>query len=340
MRTVELVDVTYALPESELTNERLAREHPDWNLARLGRRTGVEARRIAAPDETALDLAVEAARQLFAAHPEARESIDAVLFCTQSPDYVMPPNSALLHAELELRESVFALDFTLACSGYPYGLAVARGLAAAGTASSILLVTGDTYSKYINPGDRSARVLFGDGAAVTWLIASDEPGVIDVSAGTVGSEAAAFRVPAGGCRVPRSPETAVARTDAFGNVRSAEDLHMDGRAVLEFVRRVVPPDVRSLLSRNGLAVEDVDGFIFHQASALALDLIDTELGIRPERSYRNLARVGNTVSSSIPMALADALSEGAISRGDLVVLSGFGVGLSFGSALLRIRGPR
>lgn len=336
MKTVELVDVTYALPGLELTNERLAQEHPDWNLERLGRRTGVDARRIAAQDETALDLAAEACRKLFAAHPEAHETIDAVLFCTQSPDYVMPPNSALLHAELELPESVFALDFSLACSGYPYGLAMARGLAAAGTAGSILLVTGDTYSRYINPGDRSARVLFGDGAAVTWLVSSDEPGVQDVTAGTVGSENAAFRVPAGGCRVPHSAETAEPHTDAFGNTRSQEDLHMNGRAVLEFVRRVVPPDVRSLLSRNGLSVEDVDQFVFHQASALALDLIESELGIAPGRSYRNLARVGNTVSSSIPMALADALREGVVSKGDLVVLSGFGVGLSFGSALVRI----
>ena len=336
MRTVKLVDVTYALPELELTNERLAQEHPDWNLTRLGKRTGVDTRRIAAEGETALDLAVEASRQLFAAHPEARETIDAVLFCTQSPDYVMPPNSALLHAELELADSVFALDFTLACSGYPYGLAMARGLAAAGTASSILLVTGDTYSRYINPGDRSARVLFGDGAAVTWLVASEEPGVVDVTSGTVGSESGAFRVPAGGCRVPHSSETAEPRTDAFGNTRSQEDLHMNGRAVLEFVGRVVPPDVRALLSSNGLSVQDVDQFIFHQASAMALDLIDSELGLDPERSYRNLARVGNTVSSSIPMALADARREGVLSEGDLVVLSGFGVGLSFGSALVRI----
>jgi 3-oxoacyl-[acyl-carrier-protein] synthase-3 len=336
MTTIRLMDIAYRLPATVVTNDELARDNPDWDIDRIERRVGVRARHIAAPGETALDLALAACRALFVSHPELPDRIDAVLFCTQSPDFVMPPNSALLHGSLDLPESVFTLDYTLACSGYVYGLALAAGLAASGIARDILLVTGDTYSKYINPLDRSARVLFGDGAAVSWLSATDEPGLIDILCGTVGKEGDAFRVPAGGCRLPRSAETSRPIRDLVGNVRTAEQIHMDGRAVLEFMKRVIPTNIRELLGRNDLAVEAIDGVIFHQASALALDWIEREMGVDDGRSFRNLASVGNTVSASIPIALSDAMTEGVVGAGDRVLLVGFGVGLSFGSAILQL----
>jgi 3-oxoacyl-[acyl-carrier-protein] synthase-3 len=334
--TIRVVDVAYHLPDGTLTNAELHRAHPDWNMDRIEQRTGVRSRHIAAPGETALDLALGACLKLFEANPTLRSSVDAVLFCTQSPDYVMPPNSALLHKLLGLPESVFALDFNLACSGYVYGLALALGLAASGIAKNILLVTADTYSRYVHPLDRSARVLFGDAAAATWLMASDQPGLIDVVCGTVGSEGEAFMVPAGGCRVPRSAETAKPTRDLAGNVRTAENIRMDGQAVLEFMKRVIPSHVRGVLGRSGLTIGDVRCVIFHQASALALDWLEQELHLAAGQSFRNLLHVGNTVSASIPIALKDAMTQGVARPGDKILLVSFGVGLSYGSSILQL----
>lgn len=336
MRTIRIAEIVPELPETVVTNEMLHREHPDWNLPLLEAKTGVRARRIAGPGETALDLAERACRRLFEAHPELPGRVGAILFCTQTPDHVMPPNATLLHGRLGLPESVFALDFTLACSGYVYGLALARGLAATGVADEILLVTADTYSRLIGPGDRATRTLFGDGAAVTWLRASERPGLVDLLAGTVGAEADAFTVPAGGCRTPRSAETARPTRDLAGNERSAEQIRMDGRAVLDFTERVVPANVRALLERNGLGIDDLSAVVIHQASAIALDRLEAALGIGADRSFRHLGEIGNTVSASIPLALREAQDRGIVREGGTVLLVGFGVGLSFGSALVTL----
>jgi 3-oxoacyl-[acyl-carrier-protein] synthase-3 len=164
--------IAYVLPDLIVTNEMLNAENPAWDMLRVAARTGVAKRHIARADETAFDLGSRASARLFEEHPEAREKIDAILFCTQSGDYVMPPNSCLLHESLQLPENVFTLDFNLACSGWVYGLGLAQSLLASGIATNVLLVTAETYSKHINPGDRSARALFGDGAAATWIASS------------------------------------------------------------------------------------------------------------------------------------------------------------------------
>ena len=336
MRTIRIVDVAYHLPARVETNSDLRRAYPEWNMDRIERRTGVFSRHIAAPGETALDLARQACLNLFEANSGVKSRIDAVLFCTQTPDYIMPPNSCLLHQQLDLTENVFALDFNLACSGFVYGLAIASGLAASGVARNILLVTADTYSRYIHPLDRATRVLFGDGAAATLLVASDDPGLIGVACGTVGKEGDRFIVPAGGCRTPRSSASGRATRDLAGNVRTQENIQMDGQAVLDFVKRVVPPHVRSLLKGSGLTLGDMQRVIFHQASAVALDWLERELDLKDGQSYRNLPALGNTVSASIPIALKDAITDGSVRSGDRVLLVGFGVGLSYASAIVEL----
>lgn len=305
---ITISGIAYALPSRVVTNDDLAAEHPDWDMSRVQTRTGVLRRHIA-DGETALDLAYRATDKLIAAHPAAKEA-DAILFCTQTPDHIMPPNSALLHEHLALPDGVFALDFTLACSGFVYGLAQAQGLVAAGIASSILLVTADTYSRIIDPDDRGPRVLFGDGAAVTWITSGDR-GLVDIAVATSGRDHRGFIVPKG------------------SNV-----LRMDGLQVLGFIQSHVPAQVSELLARNGLRVEDIDLFIFHQASRLALDALRRLLRIPEERMYSNLERVGNTVSASIPMALRDAIDEGRAGPGSRVLLCGFGVGMSWASAIV------
>lgn len=328
-------DIGYCLPEQVVTNDQLRQEHPDWDMSVVEARAGVVQRRVARADETALDLGLRACEALFAQQPEARERIDAILFCTQCPDYLMPPNAYVLHKALGLPENVFALDYSLACSGYPYGLALAQGLLSAGFAKNILLVTADTYSKYIHPDDRSSRVLFGDAAAASWIASEAAArGIIDIQFAASGARYDKFIIPAGGCRMPRSPATALPRTDDSGNVRTLENIRMNGFSILSFVTSEVTRQVKDVLKRNELGADDVALFVFHQASKLALDSLSRVLRLPPEKVYRNLAELGNTVSASIPIVLKDAWTQGLFARGDKLVLCGFGVGLSWSTALI------
>lgn len=333
----EIRGVAYALPDLIVTNEMLNAEHPDWNMARVMAHTGVAARHIARDGETAFDLACRACTRLFEEHPEARRLTDAILFCTESGDYVMPPNSSLLHEFLALPEDVFATDFNLACSGFVYGLGLAQSLLAGGMATNVLLVTADTYSRYINPGDRASRALFSDGAAATWIAASEcGRGLIGSAFATSGKDHRRFMIPAGGARMPRSEATAIAAADSGGNLRSPEQIHMDGAGVLSIVNASVPRQVRSLLERLALTMDDIDLVILHQASKMAMDSLCSRLRIPAEKSFSNLRDVGNTVSASIPIALRDATDLGRVKPGDRILLCGFGVGMSWATAILEI----
>ncbi len=326
--------IEWSLPSRILSNRELQSEYPDWDFARLEQRTGVLNRHVAAEGETALDLALEACRKLDAAGQLRAPEIDAVIFCTQSPDHVMPPNACLLHGALDLKRSAMAFDITLACSGYIYGLQLADSLVRSGSAKRVLLATADTYTRYINPADRATRVLFGDGAAATLISNTAGSGIRSIRCGTSGKHWDKFYIPAGGMRMPRTAETAREQTDRSGNIRSAEDITMDGMGVLSFFNSVVPPAVREMLAAHSLTIGDIDLFVFHQASQLALDSLRTALAIPQEKMLYDLRDTGNLVSASIPVALARALASGRIRRGQTVLLCGFGVGLSWGTALV------
>ena len=336
-REIKIVDSAYYLPEHTVTNQDLHEENPAWNVKHVKESAGVVKRHIAREDETALDLSFQACKKLFSRNTEVQNQVDGIIFCTQSQDYIMPPNSCILHKMLALPERVFAFDFNLACSGYIYGLALAQGLIFSRIAKTILLINADTYSKYIHKQDRSARVLFGDGAAVSLLTLSDSTqGIIDVQCATSGKGYDKFIIPAGGCRTPKSKDTSLPHTDDSGNVRTLENIHMDGMGILAFVNSKVSQHIRNTLTHNKLTIDDIDLFIFHQASKVVLDSLTRILKIEPEKVFRNLHEVGNTVSASIPIALKDALDRGQISRGDTVLASGFGVGLSWGTAIIEI----
>lgn len=331
----EIREIEYYLPKTVLTNEQLALENPSWEMPRIEKRCGVKERHIASAQETALDLAFQACLRLFVENPDLKERVDALIFCTQSADYIMPPNACVLHGRLDLKETALSFDINMACSGYIYGLAVARGLLVSGVAKDILLVNADTYSKYVHKEDRSARVLFGDAAAVSWITASDS-GILDMECSTLGKEYEKFIIPAGGCRIPKSAETSNTQKDSSGNHRSLENIQMDGIGILTFVDSKVPSQVNRLLLRNKLSVKEVDLFIFHQASNIALDSLTRLLRLQASQVFRNISLIGNTVSASIPIALKDARSQGRLQKGAKVVLCGFGVGLSWGTALLEI----
>lgn len=331
---VRVEEIEYELPERVLTNDDLSRENPSWDMSKVAMRTGVSSRRIAAEGETSFDLAARACDRLFAR--EDRSSIDAILFCTQTPDYVMPSNAFLLHRHLGLGHGVLAFDYNLACSGFTYGLAIAHGLVAGGLATRVLLVTADTYSKLIHPGDRSARALFGDAAAATLIARSPSTeGLIDFELATAGEHFDRFWIPAGGFRAPLSIESSRSEEDASGNVRTPNNIHMDGMGVWSFINSFVPNQIAKLLDRHNRRPEDVDLYLLHQASRMTLDSVARLLRLSPDQLFSNLDGIGNTVSASLPVLLADARRAGRLPPGSLVVLSGFGVGLSSGSVLMR-----
>lgn len=329
--------ISVALPESVVENDGLLSGVPDSQRAVLMRHTGVAQRRVAAPDETALDLGERACRALFARHPELPGLVDGLIFCTQSPDYVLPPNSCVLHGRLALKESVAAFDLPHACSAYPYAIGLAQAMIGSGSATHVLVVTADTYSKLIHPRDRSARLLFGDAAAATWLeAATGDRGVVDVAYGTAGRYFESFLVPAGGSRQPLTDEIrGREEQDGSGNIRSPGHIHMQGREILSFVSHRIPTQVRDILARNGLTLDAVDWFVFHQASSVVLESLTRLLQLPPAKVLQHFAHVGNTVSASIPLTLEPAVADGRIQPGQLVLLCGFGVGLSWGSVLLR-----
>jgi 3-oxoacyl-[acyl-carrier-protein] synthase-3 len=331
--------IEYHLPETILSTQQLAEAFPGWSVEKIDQKTGIQARHIALPEECASDLGFAAAELLFESTRCPRESIDFLLFCTQSPDYFLPTTACLLQDRLGLAKSVGALDFNLGCSGYIYGLGLAQGLIETGQASNVLLITAETYTKYIHPQDRSVRTIFGDAAAATWISAepSKESWLGPYVYGTDGKGGPNLMVPAGALRMPHSAETARESTDASGNIRSDDHLYMNGPEIFAFTMEVVPRTVNELLSKASLTLDDVDLIIFHQANKYMLEHLRKSVHIPAEKFYLSFANCGNTVSSTIPIALQNALREGRLHDGSRVMLIGFGVGYSWGGTILRWR---
>jgi 3-oxoacyl-[acyl-carrier-protein] synthase-3 len=334
----QIAAIEYYLPEAVLTNDDLAQLYPTWPAKLVEEKTGICARHIAAENETATDMAVTAAQKLFDRNICGPDDIDFVMLCTQSPDYFLPTSACLIQNRLRIPKTCGAFDFNLGCSGFVYGLAVSRALIENGLAANVLLLTADTYSKFIHRMDRSVRTLFGDAATAT-LIRRVEPDgfggplIGPFVFGTDGSGSDLLIVPAGGLRLPRSDRTAVEQTDEKGNIRSADNLYMNGPAILTFSMSAVPALVERLLSKSGTDRDSVDAFVFHQANKLMLDVLRKQCKIPPERFVVDLEDKGNTVGSTIPIALADAHRAGTIKPKARVMLVGFGVGLSWAGAL-------
>ncbi len=326
--------VTYFLPEQRLSTEILAVEHPDWDVPKIDRQTGIRERPVAGSDQCASDLAVAAAEKLFSESICRREAIDFILYCTQTPDYILPPTACLLQQRLGIPQNAGALDFNLGSSGYVYGLGLAQGLIASGQATNVLLITADTYSKLVHPQDRSVKTIFGDAAAVTWISAGEEKRLGPFVYGTDGGGGQNLIVPAGGMRLRPTAETARETEDDQGNIRSQNHLFMDGMEIFSFTMRAVPDLVRRTLAKAQLTMDDIDAVVFHQANQAMLEHLRKSTRIPQEKFVISLAHCGNTVSASIPIAFRDALDQGKIQPGSRVLLVGFGVGYSWGATIL------
>lgn len=324
-------DLSYYLPQNTVSNLEIVNEFPEWSVEKIADKVGVNERRVAASNETATDLAVLAAEKLFAKGTVKREDIDFVLFCTQSPDYKLPSSACIIQDRLGLGTQCGAFDFNLGCSGYEYGLAVAKGLVVAGIASNVLLLTGETYNHYIHPRDKGNRTIFGDGASATVVSTEGFAEIGEFCLGTDGSGAKHLIVKSGGARFPEKFNDL--SIDEGGNPISSDYLYMNGQEIFIFTLTKVPKMVKDVLAKNELQKENVDLFVFHQANKYMLEHLRKKLKIDEDKFFDNLAFVGNTVSSTIPIALCDARERGKL-KGN-VLLAGFGVGLSWGATMLK-----
>lgn len=330
--------IEYHLPATVLDNRELSRLFPEWGVEKIAAKTGIHRRHIAAENETSADLAVAAAQKLFASGVCRPADIDFIMLCTQSPDYFLPTSACLIQHRLAIPSDAGALDFNLGCSGYVYGLGLAKGLIESGQAQRVLLLTAETYSKFIHPADKSVRTLFGDGASATLVSATEDlseemlgPFVF----GTDGSGGPHLIVPAGGMRRRCDASTSVSSIDASANVRTAANLAMNGAEVFSFAMRRVPACVEALLRRADLTLDAIDAFVFHQANAHMLEQLRRKLGIEAHKFIVTLEECGNTVSSTLPIACKIAAQRGQLRAGQRIMLVGFGVGYSWGASLVR-----
>ncbi len=326
--------IACALGEFTETNAELARRHPDWDMAQIAAKTGVLARRLVRPGQCASDLAAAAAVRLFENAGAAPEAIDYLLFCTSSPDYALPTSACLLQQRLGLSRTIGALDFNLGCSGFVYGLSLARGLVESGQARNVLLLTADTYSRYIHDDDRSTRALFGDAGSAT-LIAADAPGarMFAFDFGTDGRGEFDLIRPDSGSR---SDERVHDELRAHGEEHPPRPgcIHMDGRKIFTFAIAAVPRSIQRSLDAAGMTLDDVNHVVFHQASRFMLEHLTSKLRLPPERVVIDMEDVGNTVSTTIPLALERQSQAGRFAPGDKILLCGFGVGYSWATCML------
>jgi 3-oxoacyl-[acyl-carrier-protein] synthase-3 len=337
-RHAALVAVSAYLPAGKLTNEQLAREHREWSVERILAATGIRVRSIAAPDEYASDLAVRAAERLFASTAWRPAQIDFLVCCTQSPDQFVPATASTIHQRLGLARSCGSLDLNQGSSGYVYGLSVAKGLVECGCANTVLLVTTDTYSKFIPRGDFSARSVFSDGAAASVVTVADtaQEWIGPFVFGTDGTGATDLRT------VRETERRVDARGDdertACTGTQSGHRLVMHGQRVFNFTIQAVPALVRSLLDKAQTSLDDIDHVIFHQANGFMLEHLREQVGIPRDKFRVSLETAGNTVSSTIPIALHAAVDEGRIRDGDRLMLVGFGAGYSWAGTMLTWHG--
>ena len=309
------------LPPTTLSNADLSAAFPDWPVEKIGDKTGILSRHVAAPGETAADLAVLAARTLFAQGRVTAADIDFVLLCTQSPDHFLPTSACLIQNRLGIPTTSGALDYNLGCSGFVYGLGLGKALVESGQARRLLLLTAETYTKYLAHDDRSTRSLFGDAACATLIEADARGGVIGaVVYGTDGAGGGNLIAQQGGHRCPGTPV-----------------MYMNGPEIFNFTLRAVPACMRRLCEQSGVAQADIDLFVFHQANQYMLEHLRKKLGIPAERFAIHMSETGNTGSATIPLVLEHLAAEGRLLPGMRVCTVGFGVGYSWGAALLTWR---
>lgn len=327
--------IDYCLPEKILTNQMIADEFPEWTVEKIEKKIGIKERHVTVDGETASDLAIKAAEKLFAANDYDRHEVDYLIFVTQSPDYHLPTTACLIQTKLRLSKKITAIDINLGCSGFVTGLSLAKAIIVSGQAKNVLLLTAETYSKYMHERDKSNRTIFGDGAAATLISIDGFAEVGEFVIGTDGEGAENLIVKTGGARHPQPMNDL--KFDDFGNPFSSDNLFMDGPAILNYSLDSIPQLVKDVLEKNHLEMDDINLHVYHQANIFLANLERRKLRIPQDRYYCNIEHVGNTVSSTIPIALCLAMKDGTIKDGFKILSVAQGLGYTWGGFVLKIK---
>jgi 3-oxoacyl-[acyl-carrier-protein] synthase-3 len=335
MKRAGIEAMAYYLPEHAITNDDLAKAHPDWNVERAERATGIKSRRMEEHNVPASAMAVHAAKKLFEMTRTPKAEIDFTIVVTQSGDYRMPATACLVQDRLGLPQSSGAMDINQGCAGYIYGLAVAKALAENGSARKVLLITVEKASFFLHPDDSALRLLQGDAAAAALISPSGAAAIGAFDFGTDGSRYDSIIVPYGG-----SAESMERENGADTRYAYPEYVNMKGMEIFNFSVTAAPKTIIATLQKNGLKPDDVDYYLFHQANGMIVKTIGTTMKIPSEKIPMNLDRVGNTSSCSIPLLLEELIREKKPRRGSNILLCGFGVGLSWAATVLSIREGR
>lgn len=322
------------VPSEVVYNKDLGYLIPEEEIEKTINNIGIEQRRIAAPDVMASDLCFRAAQQLMADNNIDPDSIDVLLFMSQTPDYRIPATSCLLQHRLGLSRETMCFDISLGCSGYLFALSAAFAYASMDGVKRVLLLDGETFSKIVNRRDKVDWPLYGDAGTAT-LVEKGDYGDATFMLNTDGSGEEVLKIHAG-MRNPVTPESCVEREREDGNIRSDLEVFMDGMDVFNFAISKVPKSVKQLLKETDHSIDDVDHLVFHQANRFMMDFFVKKLKISPERVPYCIHKYGNTSSASVPLTISSELN-GRLDGDNLVLMSGFGAGLSWGSALMNMR---
>jgi len=332
--------IHHCVPARRLTEAELETRFGARQVQSIAKLSGIRERRIVDPGMTASDLAFAAADRLLKGRGIPPESIDLLVVATQTGDYQIPGTAFVLHERLGLSQRCTVYDLNQGCAAYPYALALAQGLFAAGLAKRALILNTDALSGIIHPLDRTLVTLHGDGAVATLLEpAQSDEGLLGFHLGVDSSGWRYLSMPASGARQPRSEQTRQENTDEAGCVRTPEHFQMNGQAIFHFAIHKVPEVTREALTRFGVSVADLDLVILHQANRFMIEQIYKKLAVPVEKQFFYLEEVGNLSGASAPAVLSEAVRQARVKPGAMILLAAFGVGLSWGLTLIRI-GPQ
>jgi len=303
-------------PQKTRSNHDIVEMHPDYSVEKISKKIGISNRYIAGKDEFASDLGSNAAKNLFIKYNIDRSEIDFLILVTQSPDYLLPATSSIIHANIGLSNKAGNIDVNQGCSGYLYGLSLAKGLLKGGISKNVLLITADTYTKYISNEDKSNKTIFGDAATASLITIKDANNIGEFIFGTDGKGVKDLYVKGGALR----------------NTGLKPEIFMNGPNVFNFTIRVVPELIKNVLDNNNISIDEIDYYIFHQANMFMLNHLRKKINIPKNKFIIDMESSGNTVSSTIPIVLEN--SEINFS-GKTILLAGFGVGLSWSAVVIR-----
>jgi 3-oxoacyl-[acyl-carrier-protein] synthase-3 len=328
--------IEYHLAENTITSDELSLMYPEWSVEKIVSKTGISKVHHAGDNECASDLAEKAVNKLLDKIEFNRDQINCLILCTQSPDYFLPTTSCILQDRLGLLDSTATFDFNLGCSGYIYGLGIAKGMIQTGQVKNVMLVTSDTYSKYIHPKDKSVRTIFSDAASAS-LITEESSKAEQLGPFVYGTDGSGYKnliVPCGGARNSER-QNLKEIADGSGNIRTDANLYMNGHEIFNFTLKKVPQLIEALLNKSKLNIEEIDYFVLHQANLFMLKNLRRKIKIPKEKFIISIKEYGNTVSSTIPIALKNKTDDGTIKKGDTLMLVGFGVGYSWGACIIK-----